>query len=319
MNLKKNNIDVMMNIYSLDLSALSKDIIRTLLYFDIFRWPLKEEDLFINSSIPDITKAEMTTELERLSNLNYIRHKGDYYFLGDNDCIEKRDEANAMASRYLPIARKMSGVISWFPYVRGIYLSGSLSKGYFDKDSDIDYFIITSPGRLWLCRTVLILFKKIFLLNSKKYFCLNYFIDTDHLEIPDKNMFTACELNYLLPTYNEILYEDLMNKNKWRLDFNPNVKLYSGNIIPLKKNTIKSFIEKMFLGWLGNKLDDLCMNLTSSFWKWKYRNIQQNDDVKIRCKKYVSKYHPRNFQINVLAEFQNKVSFYEQEFDVKIK
>ena len=80
-------------------------------------------------------------------------------------------------------------------------ISGSLSKGYYDDDGDIDFFIITSPKRLWIARTFLILYKKIFLLNSRKYFCVNYFISSNALEIEEKNIFTATELTTLLPMF----------------------------------------------------------------------------------------------------------------------
>src|SRR4029453_8923510 len=97
-------------------------------------------------------------------------------------------------------------LIASFPYVRCVCISGSLSKKYFDDTTDIDFFVITKPGRLWVCRTFLILFKKLFLLNSKKYFCINYFIDSDNLEIPDQNIFTATELTTLIPMHDYELY-----------------------------------------------------------------------------------------------------------------
>ena len=80
----------------------------------------------------------------------------------------------------------MTKFISKFPYVRAILLSGSISKGYMDKDSDVDYFIITQPNRLWVTRLLLMLFKKIFLFNSRKVFCINYFVDSEKLEIEEK-------------------------------------------------------------------------------------------------------------------------------------
>ena len=85
-----------------------------------------------------------------------------------------------------------------FPFVRGVFLSGSISKGFMSESDDIDYFIITAPGRLWLTRTLLILFKKIFLFNSFRNFCLNYFIDSENLYIPEHNRYTATEIVFLI-------------------------------------------------------------------------------------------------------------------------
>src|SRR5690606_3777846 len=101
---------------------------------------------------------------------------------------------NLMANKFSDIARKKAKLISQFPFVRGVMASGSLSKGYADEKSDIDFFIITIPNRLWIARTLLVLYKRIFLLNSHKFFCVNYFVDEKHLGIEEKNLFTATEL-----------------------------------------------------------------------------------------------------------------------------
>ena len=68
-----------------------------------------------------------------------------------------------MAKNIYQKALTVSRLISKFPYVEGVGISGSLSKGYYDDDGDIDFFIITSPKRLWIARTFLILYKKLFL------------------------------------------------------------------------------------------------------------------------------------------------------------
>ena len=80
-----------------------------------------------------------------------------------------------MANEIMPKAIKISRKIAKFPFVESVNLSGSLSKGYYDLEDDIDFFIITKPNRLWIARTLLILYKKVFLLNSKKHFIFEVF------------------------------------------------------------------------------------------------------------------------------------------------
>ena len=71
-----------------------------------------------------------------------------------------------MAKEIMPKALKTSNFIAKFPYIECVSLSGALSKGYYDDDDgDFDFFIITKPNRLWIARTLLILYKKIFLLQ----------------------------------------------------------------------------------------------------------------------------------------------------------
>ena len=118
---------------------------------------------------------------------------------------------------------KVSRKIAKFPYVKGVCLSGALSKGFYDDDGDFDFFIITKPNRLWIARTILVLYKKIFLLNSKKYFCVNYFISTDKLEISEQNLFTATEIATLIPLYGTDTFKEFLEaKNPWAAPYFPN-------------------------------------------------------------------------------------------------
>ncbi|MBK8679672.1 MAG: hypothetical protein IPN25_13810 [Sphingobacteriales bacterium] len=50
--------------------------------------------------------------------------------------------------KILPLAFRISKFIGSFPFVRGVLLSGSLSKNRLAADGDIDYFIIAQPNAL---------------------------------------------------------------------------------------------------------------------------------------------------------------------------
>ena len=112
----------------------------------------------------------MNTMLDFLVDSSYIYSFDGFYMLHCNsECLNKRLENNKRATRFLKIARRMSSLMRRFPFVKAVFISGSLSKNVMPRDGDIDYFIITEPNRLWVCRTFLILFKKIFLFNSHKW------------------------------------------------------------------------------------------------------------------------------------------------------
>jgi predicted nucleotidyltransferase len=302
------------------LSPLSADILLSLLYFDIFNYPLTQTEITWHSTLNILIESGITNELEILRQKKYIDSLNGFFFLpAKSETVERRILGNLKATQYIEKAKKISSFISAFPFVRGIFLSGSVSKGYADKDSDIDYFIVTSPGRLWLARTLLILFKKIFLLNSRKYFCLNYFIDTDHLEIPDRNIFTAVELNYLLPTYNQSIYHRIRECNEWTRSYLPNFMTPEHSILPVKKIFIKNFSEKIFGGSLGNKLDDLCLYITEKFWNYKFRKTSNQPDRSIRCQKHVSKFHPQSFHKKVMESYENKILEFEQTYKISLR
>jgi len=174
-----------------DISSLSKSIIKTLAYYDIFDYPLTLKEIYFCLDTNSIDKEELNAEANSLMTKNIIYMKNDYYLLNpDYNRVIRRVEGNGRAKGKMKIAKWFANFISLFPFVRAVFLSGSISKGYLDKEADIDYFIITKQNRLWLSRFLLVLFKKIFLLNSYKYFCINYFISEDNLEIEEKNIYT---------------------------------------------------------------------------------------------------------------------------------
>lgn len=301
---------------------LSHELLKTLLYFDIFRYPLTIKEIKRFCGMP-ADMDEVAHELGFLEKLGYIQCEGDFYATSFNsnihELIERRIRGNMLALKMLKKAEGYSNLISYFPFVRGIYLSGSLSKNYADKNSDVDYFIITEPGRLWLCRMLLALFKRVFLLNSHKYFCINYFIDTQNLEIPDKNIFTAIELTTLITTSNTALYRKLMQANSWVKDYFPNTLMESvsaEDIIP-NETRIKKTTERFFSGKRGDLLDDICYKITFAKWERKFRRFSKEEfELNLRSKKNVSKHHPRGLQTKILSAYREKMKEFEQKFRV---
>ena len=202
-------------------------LLKPILYFSLFKYPLTEEEIFNFSKAE--SKEQIKLDLMELVNDNIIYKIDDFYLTENNETlIKRRLEGNKMAKNIYQKALTVSRLISKFPYVEGVGISGSLSKGYYDDDGDIDFFIITSPKRLWIARTFLILYKKLFLLNSRKYFCVNYFISSNALEIEEKNIFTATELTTLLPMFGNGSFHKFYDKNKWVENYLPNKTVTDG-------------------------------------------------------------------------------------------
>lgn len=307
-----------------NVTVLARAIIKTLLYFDIFNYPLTVDEIHEYCCEYPASKDEIRRQLEVFEEMGYVSRK-DFFYQIKNDkiaaSVERRIKGNKEAQRFLKISKRFSKFITYFPFVRGVCLSGSLSKGYADSDSDIDYFIITEPGRLWIARTSLILFKKIFLLNSHKYFCVNYFIDTNSLEIPDKNLFAATELLSIIPAANAGLYERLIEANSWIKEYYPNGTLKTDKypVAPANNSFVKKVNEKFFSARFGDKMDDLCFRATLSAWKRKFNHFNKDEfDLNLRTRKNVSKHHPNGFQLKVMKNFEEKVTKFEKDFNISL-
>ena len=305
----------------LKINSLRQSVIKTLAYYDIFSYPLTASEVYYNLRENHTTPEEVKSELDNLCENKKIFKNEEFYLLtNDKQFITRRKEGNKIALKKLKTARRMSSFISRFPFIRGILLSGSISKGFMERDSDIDYFIVTHPNRVWFTRLMLMVFKKIFLLNSKKSFCINYFVDAETLEIQEKNIFTATELVTLVPTYGKDIYNQLYEKNLWTKSYFPNFpKRETQDIIDRKNGILKSILEKVLGKKLGDKIDDFAMSLFNKFYKIRYKNYDREDfKIAFKFSKKESKHHPKFFQKRVLQEFDNKIKMLEDRLKISL-
>lgn len=290
---------------------LQQSIMRTLLYFDLFRYPLKPDEIFKFLGTNRVTRTDLVDALEDLVRKGHaFHHRGFYCIQHAEALVSRRCAGNDTARRMAGLARRKGKLIGGFPFVRAVMASGSFSKGYMDKDSDLDFFIITAPGRLWITRMLIALYKRVFLFNSHKYFCCNYFIASDHLEIAEKNLFTATELATLIPLYGTSFYRRLMNANQWLKEFLPNFRpIEAQSVSGTGTGKFKLFLERLLRGKFGDRLSRKCRQLTLRRWKRLYSSQYPADDFQIAFKSTasVSKNHPNHYQRRVLERYDEKL------------
>lgn len=280
-------------------------------YFDIFSHPITSTEIRNFSGLL-LNQTEVDTALKDLCEKQVILFFEGYYFLESTRFlnIKKRIAAEKKFFEKRHIIKRYARFIAKFPFVKSVAISGSCSKGLLDDDGDVDYFIITSPNRLWLCRTILVSFKKLILFNSKKYFCVNYFLSSDNLEIPDRNLFVACEISTLMPVNNKILFEEFLERNKWVEDYLPNRREYNKHFFEAQepKKQVTAIAEWLLGSGLGDMLDRLLFKYTLSVWEKKFPGFAKEEfDLNLRSRKNVSKHHPRGFQKKVLNELESRL------------
>ena len=293
-------------------SLLNSDILRTLLYYEIFDHPLTAHELFHLLPRNSISKSALTEALDSMSRAGIIRSEKGFYSLnsGGSDLSGLRLRRAALAGRRLRIAKVMSHVIKRFPFVRAIFISGDLSKGVASPESDIDYVIVTEPGRLWICRSMLVAFKKVFLLNSKKYFCLNYYVDTLHLALDEHNYYTATEIAHLVPLFNTELYLKYMNANAWIRSFFPNYRIFAVHDVTLRdrKSFLQSLLELPFRARWAARLERALLEFMKRTWKSRYPHYDDATRERIfRSSGSESRAYVGNFSDKVLSIYRSKL------------
>ena len=294
-------------------SSLKASCLLTLRYFGIFRYPLTLQEIHqftgIRASIREVQRSldELLTEAE-------IYQSGLFYMTENKeDWVEERRKGNERAHILLDKSRKYVSVISAFPFVRGIAISGSLSKYYASLNPDIDYFIITAANRLWIARSLLHLFKKLtFITGHQHYFCMNYFVDTESLKITHRNIYTAVEVDTLLPAYNLPILRQFFESNGWAREFLPNHPgMVNVNFLLEDKNhTFKKLLEWLIELIVPGRINQALMKLTDTKWRRKWKKAgypEANYESAFHTTLHISKNHPDDYEKKVLkslAQFQ---------------
>lgn len=288
---------------------MEQAVLHALFYFELFSWPLTEQEVW-HFARQQTSQADIQAPLSLWVKRGVVFQFGPYYQTKDEPAwAQRRLEYENRADRFMPLARRMAHFIGAFPFVRAVFVSGSLSKHSMPPDGDIDFFIVTAPGRLWLSRTLMVLFKKIVLFNSHKYFCINYFIDTKHLTIAEKNIFTATEIATMLPLYGREGCQDFCVANAWAWAELPNFPprpLDAVTVQPPKG--FKKMAEWLFGGHLGAWLDGQAMRLTLTFWRRKFKHFGPDAfDTSLKSRPYVSKHHPQHYQDKILTAYKKRI------------
>ena len=291
---------------------LRSSILKTLAYFDLFNYPLSLEDI---RRFLDVEADEVVIETEVRSLLRQARvyRTGPYYSLQDNPALaDRRQKGEVHADELLLIAARNAKLLYQFPFVRGVCISGSLSKRCADERADIDYFIITRANRLWIARTLMHLFKKLSYMRGHQHrFCMNYYIDEEALEIKEKNIFTATELLTLMPMCGNGALDQFFEANSWTSLYLPHYRdrhwVDKGYH---RTSLLKRMLEALFNNRLGDRFEKKLQSITDRRWKKKTERGDLNmkgDCMALQCSSHYSRPDPENFQQKVLTRFYRRL------------
>lgn len=171
---------------------------------------------------------------------------------------KSRLQREKYSEKKLEIAKRASKLISKVPTVLFVGITGSLAMMNASKNSDIDLIVITKSNFLWTTRFLvyfLVLVSGFSLRkpdqkNEKDKLCLNMWLDQTSLvwEKKDRNIYTAHEIAQIVPLVNkENIYEIFLSRNKWALDYWPNVVSIKKGIYHNQKSKHKTNVVERLL------------------------------------------------------------------------
>ena len=303
--------------------CIKHDILAALAYFDLFQYPLTQTELL--TFLPRYySPGTLAPALQALVDEGWVYRLDEYYSLqNEYSLVPRRRKGNAKARELLTTAARVARLLALFPFVRGVAVSGSLSKNYADSHSDIDLFIVTKRNRLWLARTLMHAFKKLTYLAGKQHlFCMNYYVDEAALQIREKNVYTATEIATLLPLRGIEAFKAFYAHNTWSRNLLPNHSMRIAHIKELPSSPLKRTVEILLDHFVGNWLDTLLMKITARRWKKKQQEARLNDRglvLSLDADKHHAKPDPCIFQQKLLSIYDARVQHLITRYESKLK
>ncbi|HTP08490.1 MAG TPA: hypothetical protein VMP08_09580 [Anaerolineae bacterium] len=241
--------------------ALERAILHTLLYSDLFDYPLTPAEaahyLIGQSGTPD----EVCACLARSNWLadRVIRLNGYLALRGREALIARRLDRATASDELWRRARRFVRVLRVFPFVRMIAITGSLAMKNSAAHDDIDVLIVTAPDRVWLTRALAIV-----LVYAGKLcgdiLCPNYVISERVLTLERRTLFVAHEFAQMVPLYGLAVYDRMCAENQWIQRVLPNAAqpFWSQPEEALGSigRSLKRVLEKVLSGRLGNTLEN---------------------------------------------------------------
>ncbi len=197
------------------LPELQQAILQTIAYADVFEYPLSAAEvhryLVGVPASPEMVRAQLT-HLSQQALL--LSHEGYYTLAAREGNLAARQRRAAVAATLWPQALFYGRQVAALPFVRMVAVTGALAADNVDPDADIDFLIVTEPGRLWLCRLLVILLVRA-AAQRGAVLCPNYFLSERALLLEEQSLFAARELVQMVPIAGMSTYGAMRRLNAW--------------------------------------------------------------------------------------------------------
>ncbi|MFH1890911.1 MAG: hypothetical protein ABIJ91_05115 [Candidatus Kuenenbacteria bacterium] len=256
------------------MNHLQKSILFTLSYFDLFVYPLTDDEIYLwlfdISGADKSSRLDIYEELDILVGEKKIKRKDGYYFLpGKQDTVATRQKREKISLKKIIKARRIARLLGFIPGLKMIAICSNLGYLNAEENADIDFFIIAQTGKIWTVRfwsafLMKILRQRPTRQKTKNKICLSYYVADNNLNLEHtKISHTDIHLIYITSQYLPIYDEDntwqkYMEENKWINNYLPNF-----NYLP----DVKKYIIKPRLLWLKKKVSLTITPLEENFYK----------------------------------------------------
>lgn len=282
-------------------------VLKTLLYFDIFDYPLTKEEIW---QFTKFNKKNKSDFFKLLGKHKISSYKEFYFLKGKRELVNLRQRREKISNLKIKKLQNIICKLILVPSVSFIGISGALSMKNCDVTDDMDIFVIAKQNLVWFTRlmlVILLIFMKSYRNKSDKNVrdkvCLNFIIGDNTLAFSKnkQNMYIAHEIAQLVPVFDKNnTYKDFINSNKWIFQFLPNsLERINSYIIRLTKK--ENLIERLIIEiLLFIKIEKII----------KYFQIiyMSKDVTKEEIKDNFLAFHPFDYKEKVLSSYGDKLN-----------
>ncbi|MGI6206752.1 MAG: hypothetical protein ACOYEW_00950 [Anaerolineae bacterium] len=241
------------------LAPVRQAILEALTYGDLFDYALSPEQIlrYLTVAADPVTVRDL---LDGGTDGIAQRTGGLFTLPGRGALVAVRARRQAIAQGKWADADPHLRRIAALPFVRMIAVTGSLALDNAEEDGDVDLFIVTAAGRLWLCRAFVVLAVRRATMSGLDI-CPNYFLSEARLALPSQSLFDARELAQMVPVYGMALYRQVRALNPWVEGFLPQAggPPEGGRpeiTLSARQLAAKQALERLLGGRLGQRLED---------------------------------------------------------------
>jgi hypothetical protein len=263
--------------------------LRIVLYFDVFRHPLTHDEL--QSLAGGIAPPDPRIE----------RHGRYVCRAGRGGDIAARIERTNASEQLWPKAVRMGRWMGRLPWVRAVFLTGSLSKRSAEPDADFDFLLLVEHGHVWSAKTVIELIRRGLPQAGREAMCANYLRDRTQPILDDHTVFTAMELATAVPLHGDCA--PFIEANGWARRWVPGLDFAlarARNAPPLPRVRAPAVVvpppveSRLLAGW-------------DRFWNRKYRALDADTRAqRFKRRPEVSTNHFEDFQGKVIAAYTER-------------
>jgi hypothetical protein len=229
-----------------NIEEVKKAIMRSMAFFSLYELPISLINIHqylykIHSSYELVEKA-----VSELVSANKLVRKNELYSIREWDHGKFESNKAEIIKRWKKVNRYF-WLLSLIPYVHQVSVINSLALGNAHQESDIDFFVVTKPNRLYFVRSIIIvLFRTLRVYKTREHinqrFCFGFYVTSNHLSLssvllPDDDPHFAFWFASFAPVLNKKGYEELVLANPWIYTYFPNFD-FELNLTKLKKKNL---------------------------------------------------------------------------------